>query len=176
MSGIMVLLEPNSPGVTKIPNEIAEYDPPLVSIVESLQDVSFPTEYVLDEIFSQPCAALNSIEGNSLQSSNQGTLSSESQIILSEQMRKHVQLLTQMHLITAQQSDLQSVTKDCLSMLHDLVPLKQQMEIANLDEAIDLITRWETVVTKATSDKLRKYQRPVVNYKCVYKNKFSLKC
>ncbi|XP_046651648.1 uncharacterized protein LOC124342632 isoform X3 [Daphnia pulicaria] len=70
-------------------------------------------------------------------------------------------------------SDLKPVTEGCHSMLQELVPLKQRMEIANLDEALDLVKRWETVVTKASSEELRKYQRQVVNYG--EKKKF-LKC
>jgi hypothetical protein len=50
-------------------------------------------------------------------------------------------------------------------MLQNLVPYKHRLEIANLDEAFDLINRWETVVTKSLPEELRKYQRPVVNFR-----------
>jgi hypothetical protein len=164
MSDITVLLEPNYPEANEIPNKVRIEDlPPLVPIYESFQEASFPTDYAPVEIFFQPYPANIPIEDNFLQSSAEVVLSPEAQIMFSEQMRKHVQLLTQMYLITAQQSDLKSVTEGCHSMLQDLVPLKQRMEIANLDEALDLVKRWETVVTKASSEELRKYQRKVVH-------------
>ncbi|XP_046451509.1 uncharacterized protein LOC124199645 isoform X2 [Daphnia pulex] len=175
MSDTTVLLEPNHSEANEIPNGVRIQDvPPLVPIYESFQEASFPTDYAPVEIFYQPYPANIPIEDNSLESSiTQVVLSPEAQIMLSEQMRKHVQLLTQMHLITAQQSDLKPVTEGCHSMLQELVPLKERMEIANLDEALDLVKRWETVVTKASSEELRKYQRQVVNYG---KKKKFLKC
>jgi hypothetical protein len=84
-------------------------------------------------------------------------------ILLNEQLRKHVQLLTQMHLITANQSGLENVTEECRFMLQELVPLKQRVDIANLDEAIDLVNHWETVVTKVPPEVLVKFQRTIVN-------------
>lgn len=178
MSDTTVLLEPNHPEANEIPNGVRIQDvPPLVPIYESFQEASFPTDYAPVEIFYQPYPANIPIEDNSLESSTQVVLSPEAQIMLSEQMRKHVQLLTQMHLITAQQSDLKPVTEGCHSMLQELVPLKQRMEIANLDEALDLVKRWETVVTKASSEELRKYQRQVVNYGYdLHTKKFAFKC
>lgn len=168
MSVIKVLLEPNSIGVSNIPTESIEDVPLLVPIDESFQKASFPTDYDSIEMFLQPCPSTTPIEDYYLQSSTQIVLSPEAQIMLSEQMRKHVQLLTQMHLITAQQSDLKLVTESCHCMLQNLVPLKQRLEIVNLDEALDLITHWEAIVTKASPEELRKYQRPVVNCGYVY--------
>lgn len=91
---------------------------------------------------------------------NNVILSPETKLLLSEQMRKHVQLLTQMHLFTAQQSALTSVTEECRSMLQDLIPFKQRMGIANLDEALDLVTHWENVVSKSEPEEFCRYQRP----------------
>jgi hypothetical protein len=89
-------------------------------------------------------------------------LTPEATLLFAEQMRKHVQLLTQMHLITAQQSALAFATEECRTMIQDLLPLKQRMEIANLDEALELVTYWETIVTKTPPEKLMKFERTVV--------------
>lgn len=80
-------------------------------------------------------------------------LSPEANFLLREQIQKHVQLLTQTQLILSQQSCLTPVEgsllrKECRSMLQDLVPLEQRMGIANLSGSLDLVTRWETVVSK----------------------------
>jgi hypothetical protein len=166
MSDIMVLLESNSSGVSNIPSETIKDVPLLVPIDELSQEAFFTTDYASTGQFPQPYPVTTPIEDYSLSSSSTQTiLSPEARLILSEQMRKHVQLLTQMHLITAQQSDLKSVTEGCHCMLQNLVPYKHRLEIANLDEAFDLINRWETVVTKSLPEELRKYQRPVVNFR-----------
>jgi hypothetical protein len=65
-----------------------------------------------------------------------------------------------MHLFTAQQSALTSVTEECQKMLQDLIPFKQRMGIANLDEALDLVTHWENVVSKSEPEEFCRYQRP----------------
>ena len=90
-------------------------------------------------------------------------LSIESRMLLEEQMRKHVQLLTQMNLITAQQPELTSVTEECRSMLTELVPLSQAFNISNLDEAIHIVDYWDSVVVKTPAETLPKsFQRDVV--------------
>lgn len=124
--------------------------------------VSFPTiDCQPIEIFPQypqsPCPT------NQPSSESGIELSAEARMLLTEQMRKHVQLLTQMHLITAQQSSLTSVTDECRIMLHELLPCSQKVEIANLEEAIQLITFWDHTVVKRTPEELSKYQRTIVN-------------
>jgi len=105
------------------------------------------------------------IEEDLLESPTNVILSPETKLLLSEQMRKHVQLLTQMHLFTAQQSALTYVSEECRSMLQDLIPFRQQMNIANLDEALDLVTHWENIVSKTDSQEFCRYQRPAdVNF------------
>jgi hypothetical protein len=122
--------------------------------------ISFPTmDLPQIEMFHNPCSSLSEV--SSLQSYTV-ELSPEATLLLNEQLRKHVQLLAQMHLITEQQPGLESVTEECRFMLQDLVPLKQQVDIANLDEAIDLVNHWETVVTKAPPEELKRFQRTVV--------------
>ena len=87
----------------------------------------------------------------------------ESNLLLQEQMRKHVQLLTQMHLITAQQPELSTVTEECRNMLLELTTSASTVDIANLHEAIDLTGHWETITTAMPIDNYRKYQRNVVS-------------
>jgi hypothetical protein len=111
------------------------------------------------EILSSSYSSSNEV--SSLQSPSI-VLSPEATLLLNEQLRKHVQLLTQMHLITAQQPGLENVTEECRFMLQDLVPLKQRVDIANLDEAIYLVNHWETVVTKVPHEELTKFQRTVI--------------
>ena len=88
--------------------------------------------------------------------------SGELKLILEEQMRKHVQLLTQMHLITAQQSELSWVTKQCRNMLLDLTAVSS-VDIANLSEAVELTEHWETAVINFPSKDYRPYQRTIVS-------------
>jgi hypothetical protein len=100
------------------------------------------------------------IEDDLLGSSTKVVLPPETKLLLSEQMRKHVQLLTQMHLIIAQQSPLSPMRDECRSMLLDLVPFKQRMDIANLDEALDLIAHWEIVISRTEPEELCQNQSP----------------
>jgi hypothetical protein len=72
--------------------------------------ISFPTmDLPQIEMFHNPCSSLSEV--SSLQSSTV-ELSPEATLLLNEQLRKYVQLLTQMHLITAQQPGLESVTEE----------------------------------------------------------------
>lgn len=180
MSDIMVQLETNSPSTSKTPAKPTGIVQPLVPIPirEPVQDfpftVSFPTlDCAPIEMFPQ----IDPVNGPTEVSSTL-ILSPEATLLLNEQMRKHVQLLTQMHLITAQQSGLESITEECRFMLQDLVSLKQRVDIANLDEALDLVNYWESVVTKVPPEELTKFQRTVitcgyaVNY-VVFQPKFS---
>ncbi len=166
MSDIMhVQLEPNSPGSSKTSGKPTGVVQPLVPTHESHQDaaftISFPTlDYAPIEMIPQPYPYTTSFQDSSVESVVM--LSPEAQSLLAEQMRKHVQLLTQMHLITAQQSSLASVTEECRFMLQELVPLTQRVEIANLHEALDLVTHWEAVVIKTPPEELRRFQRDVV--------------
>lgn len=162
ISDIIVQLETNSPLTSKTPGKPTGVVQPLVPIHEPVQDlpftISFPTlDCAPIEIFSHADPMTRPTEVFS-----PVTLSPEATLLLNEQMRKHVQLLTQMHLITAQQSGLETVTEECRFMLHDLVPLKQQVEITNLDEALNLVNYWESVVTKVSPDEQRKFQRTVI--------------
>ncbi|EFX70854.1 hypothetical protein DAPPUDRAFT_112291 [Daphnia pulex] len=163
ISEIIVQLEPSSPEICKTLGTPTGIVQPLV-VNHEAQDmpftISFPTmDLPQIEMFHNPCSSLSEV--SSLQSSTV-ELSPEATLLLNEQLRKHVQLLTQMHLITAQQAGLENVTEKCRFMLQDLVPLKQRVDIANLDEAIRLVTHWETVVTKVPPEKLKKFQRTVV--------------
>ena len=164
ISDIIVQMEPSSPGTSKTSGKPTGIVQPLVSIHEP-QDmpftISFPT-MDLPPIEVQPNHISSSNEVSSLQSLAV-VFSPEATLLLSEQLRKHVQLLTQMHLITANQSGLENVTEECRFMLQELVPLKQRVDIANLDEAIDLVNHWETVVTKIPLEVLVKFQRTIVN-------------
>ncbi len=139
----IIELEPTLPRCNLIPSKI----PPLVPIRENVEMI--PHQYcpipIEDDLFESPTNVI---------------LSPETKLLLSEQMRKHVQLLTQMHLFTAQQSALTSVTEECRSMLQDLIPLKQRMAIANLDEALDLVTHWENIVSKSEPEEFCRYQKP----------------
>ncbi|EFX80347.1 hypothetical protein DAPPUDRAFT_304075 [Daphnia pulex] len=135
----IIELEPTLPRSNLILSKM----PPLVPIS---QNVDCPIAIAEDDFL--------------LESPTNVILSPETKLLLSEQMRKHVQLLTQMHLFTAQQSALTSVTEECRSMLQDLIPFKQRMGIANLDEALDLVTHWENVVSKSESEEFCRYQRP----------------
>ncbi len=112
------------------------------------------------EMLQDPFSSYSEV--SSLQSLITVQISADATLQLNEQLRKHVQLLTQMHLITAQQAGLENATETCRLMLQELVPLKQRVDIANLDEAIDLVNYWETVVTKEKPEELKKYQRTVV--------------
>ena len=89
-------------------------------------------------------------------------MSVEARCLLEEQLRKHVQLLTQTHLISAQQVELTSVTQECHGMLTDLIPISRNVEIANLEEAINLINYWDTVVEKIPVSDIQTYQQKVV--------------
>jgi hypothetical protein len=142
MTGIadIIELEPTLPRSNLILSKM----PPLVPIRENV-DCPIP---IAEEDFLLESPTNNVI------------LSPETKLLLSEQMRKHVQLLTQMHLFTAQQSALTSVTEECQKMLQDLIPFKQRMGIANLDEALDLVTHWENVVSKSEPEEFCRYQRP----------------
>uniref|UniRef100_A0A0P4XQK3 GON-4 protein n=1 Tax=Daphnia magna TaxID=35525 RepID=A0A0P4XQK3_9CRUS len=172
MSDIMVQLETNSPSTSKTPAKPTGIVQPLVPIPirEPVQDfpftVSFPTlDCAPIEMFPQ----IDPVNGPTEVSSTL-ILSPEATLLLNEQMRKHVQLLTQMHLITAQQSGLESITEECRFMLQDLVSLKQRVDIANLDEALDLVNYWESVVTKVPPEELTKFQRTVIT--CGERKKF----
>ncbi len=90
------------------------------------QDVNHFSENLDDE---EADVISSSNEVPSLQSLAVG-FSPDETILLNEQLRKHVQLLTIMHLITAQQSGLEEVTGKCKLMLQELVPLKQRVDIA----------------------------------------------
>jgi hypothetical protein len=162
ISDIIVQLEPSSPEISKTLGKPTGIVQPLVLNHEAQMPftISFPTmDLPPIEMFHNPCSS--SSEVSSLQSYTV-ELSPEATLLLNEQLRKHVQLLTQMHLITAQQAGLENVTEECRFMLQDLVPLKQRVDIANLDEAIDLVNHWETVVTKVPPEELTKFQRTIV--------------
>ncbi|XP_046632083.1 uncharacterized protein LOC124311787 isoform X2 [Daphnia pulicaria] len=170
ISDIIVQLEPSSPEISKTLGKPTGIVQPLVLNHEAQMPftISFPTmDLPPIEMFHNPCSS--SSEVSSLQSYTV-ELSPEATLLLNEQLRKHVQLLTQMHLITAQQAGLENVTEECRFMLQDLVPLKQRVDIANLDEAIDLVNHWETVVTKVPPEELTKFQRTIVV--CGEKKKF----
>jgi hypothetical protein len=140
--------------------------PSLIPIHEkSFQEMPFTANLIREnalsiDMFPKPCPTLMPTMED--YDTRIAALAPDAILLFSEQMRKHVQLLTQMHLITAQQSTLVSVTEECRSMLQDLLPLKQNMEIANLDEALDLVTYWETNVTKTSPETLFKFERTVV--------------
>lgn len=140
--------------------------PSLIPIHEkSFQEMPFTVNLIREnalsiDMFPKPCPTLMPTMED--YDTRIAALAPEAILLFSEQMRKHVQLLTQMHLITAQQSTLASVTEECRSMLQDLLPLKQNMEIANLDEALNLVTYWETNVTKTSPETLFKFERTVV--------------
>lgn len=124
--------------------------------------VTFPTlDCAPIEIYpqSQP---FSTFLDDSVPESSTIVLSSEATLLLCEQMRKHVQLLTQTHLLTAQHSALSSVTDECRHMLQDLFPLTQKFEVANLQEAYDLVTCWETLVPRTPFEDFHKYQIPIV--------------
>lgn len=89
-------------------------------------------------------------------------LSPEAKLLLEEQMRKHVQLLTQMHLITAQQVELAAVAQECRSMLNELVPLTRSVDIANLEEAVNLVAYWDQVAARVPSEDTKRFQRKTV--------------
>lgn len=87
----------------------------------------------------------------------------EAQLLFEEQMRKHVQLLTQMHLITAQQEELTSVAQECRAMLGELLPLAQRgWDISNVEEAVQLTDHWASTVEKIPAERLKGFQREVV--------------
>ena len=75
----------------------------------------------------------------------------ETKLLLHEQLRKHVQLSTQMHLITARQEQLCDVASNCKSMLYDLTRLSISGEIYNLAEAVELVDKWETFIAQNPS-------------------------
>ncbi|XP_046637979.1 uncharacterized protein LOC124316215 [Daphnia pulicaria] len=140
--------------------------PSLIPIHEkSFQEMPFTANLIREkalsiDMFPKPCPTLMPTMED--YDTRIAALAPDAILLFNEQMRKHVQLLTQMHLITAQQSTLVSVTEECRSMLQDLLSLKQNMEIANLDEALDLVTYWETNVTKTSPETLFKFERTVV--------------
>lgn len=115
---------------------------------------SFPSIEVLIQLPEE--------QSNSPYISPLSIMPTDARFLLEEQMRKHVQLLTQTHLISAQQQELTSVTNECRSMLNDLIPISRNIEIANLDEAVNMVNYWETVVEKVSVHDLRPYQKVVV--------------
>lgn len=165
MSDLIAPLESNTSGISKVPGKPTGIVQPLPATHEPLHNVaftvSFPTmECPTIEVFTQPLPT--SSDSQDVYSQPTIELSYETKLLLSEQMRKHVQLLTQMHLITAQQSTLAPVTEECRLMLQDLLAVTNKIEIANLEEALDLVSRWEEVATKTPADELRRFQRTVV--------------
>ena len=82
------------------------------------------------------------------------SLSLNMQQIFEEQMRKHVQLLTQTHLIAVQQVGLSSQVRRCRSMLNELLAISQSFDIANIQEAVQLVNYWESVAVKIPQDEI----------------------
>ena len=158
MSDIIVQLEPNSPG-TKIPGKPTGVVQPLLPSVPTHElhqnmafTISFPTlDYAPVEVIPQHGSYVTPFQDASMESPI--VLSPEATCILGEQM----------HLISAQQTSLVSVTDECRHMLQELVPLTQKIEIANLNEALDLVTHWETVVTKKSPEEVLRFQRTIVS-------------
>lgn len=174
MSDIIVQLDPSSPEGSKAAPKPTGIVQPLVPSPENVPNsvaytISFPTiDCAPIEIYpsvppSSTCSNENAVEPYVVE------LTPEARMLLSEQMRKHVQLLTQMHLITAQQSSLASVTEECRSMLHELLPLNRVVEIANVEEAVELVAYWDQVVVKHSPEELQRFQRTVVD--CGYVSK-----
>ena len=89
--------------------------------------------------------------------------STEMRLLLEEQMRKHVQLLTQTHLIAVQQVELSSVAQGCRSMLNELVSIGRSLDIANVDEAVHLVNYWDSVAVRFSAQDVEKYQRKIVS-------------
>ena len=122
--------------------------------------ISFPTlDYSPVELRCNP--HISTYEQQSAHSSNV-FISGESRLILEDQMRKHVQLLTQIHLITAQQLELSFATKQCREMLLELTTMSS-VDIANLSEAVDLTGHWERVVTAFPLKNFSTFQRKLVS-------------
>lgn len=166
MSDIIVELEPTSPNASKSISKPTGIVQPLVLSNEPSQEMAFTISFpTLDcppvEIIPQHCPSVTLFH-DPLSEPTTAVLSPEAKLLLSEQMRKHVQLLTQMHFITAQQTALASVTDECRVMLHELVPLTQRVEIANLTEALELVTCWDIVAPKIPPEQLRRFQVSVV--------------
>lgn len=124
--------------------------------------ISFPT---IDHapIEMHPISTVSEAEAPSSHCFETPIMSPESKLILEEQLRKHVQLLTQMHLITTQESELAPVALKCRTMLQELQPFSHHLNILNLHEAISLVNTWEVSATKIPPDQLRRFQRSVVD-------------
>lgn len=122
--------------------------------------VSFPTlNYTPVELKYDPYI---SISEQQMSDNPNIFISEEPRLILEEQMRKHVQLLTQMHLITAQQSELPWVTKQCRNMLLELTTVSS-VDIANLAEAIELTGHWEAIVPTLPPLNYKPFMRDIVS-------------
>ena len=93
-------------------------------------------------------------------------LTQDARLQLEEQLRMHVQLLTQTNMIAAQDRKLTPFVEETSAMLEELTRFDPQyVDIANLNEAIQLTKEWSGIIKSKprTFGKRSKYnyQRPV---------------
>lgn len=163
LNGIIPPGDQNATILTKTPAKPTGVVQPLPALNPSAGlsfTVSFPT---VDYAPIQVNASSPTPEVGPPSCSETPLMSPESRLILEDQLRKHVQLLTQMHLITTQMTELAPVAEKCRSMLQDLQPFSHQLNVYNLNEAISLVNHWEVVAPKIPPDKLKRIQRTVLD-------------
>ncbi len=91
-------------------------------------------------------------------------LSNDQRLIIGQQMRQHIQLLTQMSLLTSKDVQWQELHSDCRNMLSELMSRSYSCQYSiyaqdNLYSSINLLSEWDGCFARASQQKETKHEK-----------------